>query len=219
MFPDITCDDIFRIETEHLWLRWLRAADAPATAAFAGLASVAQMTASIPHPYPPGEAERFVLHARAATAAGRALILALTLKNKSRTIVGLVSAQACDAHVVEIGYVVAPSHVGRGYATEATSALIDAVFNLTEARSLTADSRTINPASRRVLEKCGFVFETTGLKELPARGGKHPCDFFRLDRHVWSLHARERRLPAMAHQVIRAAVSNADAQTQQQIEQ
>lgn len=219
MFPDITCDDIFRIETEHLWLRWLRASDAPATAAFASLASVAQMTASIPHPYPPGEAERFVLNARAATAAGRALILALTLKNKGRTVVGLVSAQTSDAHVVEIGYVVAPSHAGRGYATEATSALIDAVFNLTEARSLTADSRIVNPASRRVLEKCGFAFERSDLKDLPARGGKHPCDFFRLDRHVWSMRSRERRLPAMAHQIIRAAVMSADAQTQQQIEQ
>ena len=28
MFPEITRDDIFRLETERLWLRWPRAADA-----------------------------------------------------------------------------------------------------------------------------------------------------------------------------------------------
>ena len=59
MFPDITCDDIFRLETRRLWLRWLRAADAPAVASFASLAPVAQMTAAIPHPYPAGEAGAF----------------------------------------------------------------------------------------------------------------------------------------------------------------
>ena len=64
-FPDISCDDIFRLETSRLWLRWLRAGDAAAVTAFASQAEVAQMTASIPHPYPPGEAERFVLAARA----------------------------------------------------------------------------------------------------------------------------------------------------------
>ena len=36
------------------------------------------MTASIPHPYPSGEAERFILSARAANAAGHAMIMAVT---------------------------------------------------------------------------------------------------------------------------------------------
>ena len=28
MFPDLTRDDVFRLETRRLWLRWPRAADA-----------------------------------------------------------------------------------------------------------------------------------------------------------------------------------------------
>ena len=203
MFPDITCDDIFRIESRRLWLRWLRATDAPAIAAFASLAVVAHMTASIPHPYPAGEADRFVLTARAATAAGHALILGMTLKNKARTLIGLVSAQIDPAvpHEVEIGYVTTPSQTGRGYATEAVRALIDTVFNLTEARTITASSRTINPASRRILEKCGFAFVASELRDLPARGGRHPCDVFQLARHSWAGRQGERRLPPMRHQV------------------
>ncbi|MGH6856132.1 MAG: GNAT family N-acetyltransferase, partial [Methylocella sp.] len=52
MFPDLTADDIFRIETKRLWLRWPRASDAPAITSFVSLAQTARMTASIPHPYP-----------------------------------------------------------------------------------------------------------------------------------------------------------------------
>ena len=214
MFPDITRDDIFRLETEHLWLRWLRASDAPVVTAFAGVEAVARMTASIPHPYPPGEAERFILGARAATAAGEALILAVTLKNKGQSLVGLVSAQASESHDVEIGYVIAPTAAGRGFATEATTTLIDAVFNLTETRVITSNSRVINPASRRVLEKCGLAFAETGLKNLPARGGQHPCDFFTLDRHRWRSHAKRHRMPAMAHQQPRDPPKTTDEHAQ-----
>lgn len=221
MFPDITCDDIFRVETPRLWLRWLRASDAQVVAAFAALAPIAQMTATIPHPYPAGEAERFILAARAATAAGQALILAITLKNKARTLIGLVSAQAeaLSAHEVEIGYVTAPAHAGRGYATEAVQGMVDTVFNLTEVRSITANSRIINPASRRVLEKSGFGFTTSGLKDLPARGGKHPCDFFSLGRHLWATRQQERRLPVMRHQILRDVPQTMDEQSQQQQQQ
>lgn len=217
MFPDITCDDIFRIETPRLWLRWLRASDAKDVAAFASLAPVAQMTASIPHPYPAGEAARFILSARGATAAGTALILAMTLKTKARTLIGLVSAQAepIATHEVEIGYVTAPSHAGRGYATEAILGLIDTVFNLTEVRHVVANTRAINPASRRVLEKCGFEPTGSGLRDLPARGGRHPCDFFALGRHQWATRQRERRLPAMKHQVLRDVPQTMDEQSQQ----
>ena len=51
MFPDLTTDDIFRIETKRLWLRWPRASDVASITSFASLAHVARMTALIPHPY------------------------------------------------------------------------------------------------------------------------------------------------------------------------
>ena len=200
LFPDIICDDVFRLETAHLWLRWLRATDAAALTAVASLPEVAQMTASIPYPYPPGEAERFIFNARARVAAGEALILAVTTKAKSQPLIGVVSAQPDDLDI-EIGYMIAPAQAGRGYGTEAAAVLVDAVFNLTETRTIAANSRVVNPASRRVLEKCGFVLLRTGLADLPARGGQHPCDFFARDRHAWSSRTRPvPRLPAMAQQ-------------------
>ena len=203
MFPDITRDDIFRLETRRLWLRWLRATDAAALANFASLAAVAQMTASIPHPYPAGEAERFILKAREETAGGQSLILGITLKNKARTLIGVVSAEAGAGRNAEIGYMIAPSAAGRGFATEAAFALIDTIFSLTETQTIVANTRDHNKASRRVLEKCGFAFTGSAPTNLPARGGLHPCDHFALTRSNWASRDRTRRMPGMAQQIAR----------------
>jgi RimJ/RimL family protein N-acetyltransferase len=200
MFPDLSCDDIFRLETKRLWLRWPRASDAVAITSFAALPAVAQMTAQIPHPYPPGEAERFVLRARADNAAGKGLILAVTQKGGTRPVIGLVSVLAGESQEIELGYVISPAYWGKGLATEAARAVIEASFSLTEAQRVLANSRVINPASRRVLEKCGFRHIGTGLDMLPARGGLHPCDRFALDRKNWRASLKARRMPAMTQQ-------------------
>jgi RimJ/RimL family protein N-acetyltransferase len=201
MFPDLTSDDIFRIETKRLWLRWPRATDAAAIKAFASLADVAQMTAEIPHPYPAGEAERFVLQSRADNACGRGLVLAITQKGTARTVIGIVAAHADQSPDVEVGYAVAPAFWGKGIATEAAKALIDTVFRVTKTERIVANSRVINPASRRVLEKCGFSYLDTGLDNLPARGGLHPCDRFDLSRKSWMKRLAPRLLPSMLHQM------------------
>src|SRR5580704_2397049 len=146
MFPDLTCDDIFRLETKRLWLRWPRAGDAPAIKSFASLAETAQMTASIPHPYPPGEAERFIFRARADNANGQALILAITPKNDAKQVFGLVSATISDAGEIELGFMVAPPVWGKGYATQAARAMVEAVFALTKAERILANARATNPA-------------------------------------------------------------------------
>ena len=115
------------------------------------------MTAAIPHPYPPGEAERFIFRSRADNANGAALVLVITQKGGARPTIGLISATLSAAGEIELGYVLAPTVWGKGFATEAAKALIEIVFGLTRADRILANARTINPASRRVLEKCGFA--------------------------------------------------------------
>ncbi|WP_024799422.1 GNAT family N-acetyltransferase [Nocardia sp. BMG51109] len=57
---------------------------------------------------------------------------------------------------LEIGYGMVPSRRGRGYATEATRALAEFAFTAPEVRTVFAEVELSNPASVRVLEKCGF---------------------------------------------------------------
>lgn len=185
MFPDLTADDIFRLETRRLWLRWPKASDAGHIASFASLAVTAQMTAAIPHPYPAGEAERFIFKSRADNADCKGLVLAITPKRATHQAIGLISATESGSGDIELGYLLAPAFWGKGLATEAATALVDTIFSVTAADSVVANTRVINGASRRVLEKCGFVYIDTGLDVLPARGGLHPCDRLVLERQAW----------------------------------
>jgi RimJ/RimL family protein N-acetyltransferase len=186
MFPDIARDDVFRLETKRLWLRWPRVADAKAIERYSSRLEVAKMTARIPHPYPPGEAERFIFTAREANAVGRDLILVIAPIRGKREPVGMISLESRLQGRLTLGYALAPEVWGKGLATEAALAAIDAGFSLTSAVEALATAHIENPASRRVLEKCGFVHSGTGLEGAPARGGMVPCDRFRLERLVWA---------------------------------
>jgi RimJ/RimL family protein N-acetyltransferase len=186
MFPELTRDDVFRLETRRLWLRWPRMADANAILRQAGEKVVAEMTANIPHPYPPEAVDPFIFATRKGNALGEHLVLAITPRSKPNDLIGIIGAHRQASGVPFIGYWLGTSHWGKGYATEAAQGLIDMLFSLVDIPAIDADTRVINPASRRVLEKSGFRAEGSFLKSLPARGGLFPCEQFRLDRSTWS---------------------------------
>ena len=76
----------------------------------------------------------------------------------------------------EVGFLFAPAHWGRGYATEATKALIDRVFErFPDAPELTAEVDPRNIGSCRVVEKLGFVLRRVGEKDF-LYGGTEWCD-------------------------------------------
>ena len=164
MFPDIARDDVFRLETKRLWLRWPRVADAKAIERYSSRLEVAKMTARIPHPYPPGEAERFIFTAREANAVGRDLILVIAPIRGKRDPIGMISLESRLQGRLTLGYALAPEVWGKGLATEAALAAIDAGFSLTSAVEMLATAHIENPASRRVLEKCGFIHSGSGLE-------------------------------------------------------
>ncbi|NUR87837.1 MAG: GNAT family N-acetyltransferase [Nonomuraea sp.] len=58
--------------------------------------------------------------------------------------------------ILELGYGIAPSRRGRGYATEATRALAAHALTAAEVHTVSATVELSNPSSVRVLEKSGF---------------------------------------------------------------
>ena len=179
MFPDLARDDVFRIETPRLWLRWPRICDAAAIHKFCSQWEVARFTARIPHPYPQGSAERFIYAAREANASGRDLTLVMTPIKGKRDAVGSISLESRGKDRLALGFVLAPEAWGKGLATEAAQAMIDAGFGLTPAVEILASVRVENEASRAVIEKCGLALAGTGLQGAPARGGMVECHSFR----------------------------------------
>lgn len=194
MFPDLTRDDVFRLETARLWLRWPRLADKQAIVRLAGEKAVAEMTAQVPHPYPPDAADRFLFEARKANATGEALHLAITAKGRDEAIgmIGLTHAGNGD---LELGYWLGRPYWSEGYCSQAAEAVVTAAFRLTSAQGLVAAARVLNPASRRVLEKCGFQHAGARLMAFPARGGAFAVDRFELDRRDWLRRSRAETMP------------------------
>ncbi len=198
MFPDLARDDVFRLETARLWLRWPRASDAQAIHRFCSLPEVARATARIPHPYPPGSAERFIYAAREGNASGRDLTLVMTPTKGKREVIGSISLESRGADRLTLGVALAPEFWNKGLATEATSAMLKAGFSLTPAVEILASAAVENAASRRVLEKCGFELVSTGPKGAPARGGLVESHNFRLTRQTWAEAVALRRRGASA---------------------
>ena len=199
MFPDLARDDVFRLETARLWLRWPRSSDDAAIHRFCSQWDVARWTARIPHPYPPGSAERFIYAARQSNASGRDLTLVMAPKKGKRDVVGSISLESRGTDRLSLGFVLTPEYWNKGLATEAARAVVEVGFGLTSAIEILASASIENPASRRVLEKCGFEFVSTAPRGAPARGGLVESHNFRLTRRAWMEAAASRRAEFAFH--------------------
>jgi RimJ/RimL family protein N-acetyltransferase len=168
------------LETKRLALRAARLEDAKAVAALANDRRIAENTARIPYPYKLADAEQFIA---GANKKGEAAYL-ITLRDG--TIVGACGLMFHYDDTPEIGYWLGVPYWNKGYATEALHALIDYAFTDLTHDAVQAGARVTNPASRRVLEKCGFQWTGVGLYRINSIKSSAPIDRFRLDRRIWS---------------------------------
>jgi RimJ/RimL family protein N-acetyltransferase len=168
------------LETKRLALRAPRLEDAKTVAALANDRRIAENTARIPHPYKLADAEGFISGVN--KSGGEAAFL-ITLRDD--TIIGACGLMAQEQGP-ELGYWLGAPYWGNGYATEAMHAVIDYAFTDLGHEALQAGARVTNPASRRVLEKCGFQWTGVGLYRIRAIHSSAPIDRFRLERRIWS---------------------------------
>jgi RimJ/RimL family protein N-acetyltransferase len=168
------------LETERLTLRAPTLEDVKAIATIADDRRIAEMTASIPHPYRGADAEAWIGQARQDA---RETTLLVTLKDG--TVIGGAGFVLREGQAPEIGYWLGTPWWGEGYGTEAARAVVDHGFTDHGFEALQAAARVVNPASRRVIEKCGFQWIGVGLARSRALGSSVPVDRFRLERHIW----------------------------------
>jgi RimJ/RimL family protein N-acetyltransferase len=168
------------LETERLILRAPKLEDAKQVAALANDKRIAENTRRIPHPYSRADAEDFI--AAANTPAGD---IAFLIATRAGMPIGACGIATHEDAAPEIGYWLGVKHWGQGYGTEAVRAVIDFAFTELAYDSLSAGARVTNPASRRILEKCGFQWTGVGLCRIRALNSSAPIDRFRLDRGLW----------------------------------
>lgn len=166
--------------TERLVLRPPHADDIPELTQLANNRRVAEMLARMPHPYGEAEARSFLAMTGEKRAAG--CVYAVTLAD-SGAFIGCAGLNGTDRGL-ELGYWIGEPYWKRGYATEAAHALVDLAFRATAIDVLNVSCRVINPASRRVIHKCGFQYAGQGmLNSIVA--GQVPVERYNLDRKTW----------------------------------
>ena len=168
------------VATERLTLRRPTLADVKAITRLANDRRIAENTRRLPHPYSYDDAVEFV---RATAELGSETVF---LIEHDTTPVGMVGIDCSTSDNAELGYWLGVDHWGRGFATEAARGVIDFFFEEFSADHLYAGARVTNPASRKVLEKCGFQWNGVELHRFRALGSSTPVDCFRLSRGVWS---------------------------------
>jgi RimJ/RimL family protein N-acetyltransferase len=167
------------LKTERLTLRAPRLADAKAIAMLANDRRIAENTARIPHPYGIDDAEQFIA---AVNARDGETCFVVTLDGRP---IGACGIDPRDDGP-EVGYWLGVAYWGRGFATEGARAVIDYAFSELGHDTLQSGARVTNPASRRVLEKCGFQWTGVRLRRIRAINSAAPIDRFRLDRGLWA---------------------------------
>ena len=94
-------------------------------------------------------------------------------------LIGFVNECGMEGNSVEIGYVIDPSCRGQGYAPEAVTAVISELFRMGFSQ-VTAGYFEENPASRRVMEKCG-MHPIDRTEDDDYRGRIHRCFYMAID--------------------------------------
>ena len=151
--------DIPTRETDRLLLRQATMEDAADIARICAQFEVADGVLTIPHPYPPGEAERTITRWLAAHERGEAIGWVIIWRETGEVVGTLGCSIVPDHRRGKLGYLLDPTFWGRGIATEAVTAAVAAIFQHTDLNKLEAAHWPTNVASGRVLTKCGFAHE------------------------------------------------------------
>lgn len=173
------------LSTRRLVLRTPNIDDISDLATLANNSEIAEMTSRLPYPYTLADAQKYVGAVLDGTSYGH--IYAITLADTGR-LIGMCSVEMRSrSNGLEVGYWIGRNWWGQGYATEASSAVVDVAFKVTGTDEIFAACRVNNIGSRRVLMKQGFIF--AGLDEVDTvASGRVTIERYRVTREDWLTH-------------------------------
>jgi [ribosomal protein S5]-alanine N-acetyltransferase len=147
------------LHTQRLILRAFTLADAPDVQRLAGAREIAAMTLTIPHPYQDGMAEEWIKTHPKAFNEGKDVNLAIVLRDTG-LLCGAIGLGINQEHNhAELGYWIGKPYWGQGYCTEAAKEILRYGFEVLGLHRIHSGHFSHNPASRRVMQKIGMVYE------------------------------------------------------------
>lgn len=148
------------LKTQRLVLRPLAYADASVLQNLLSVREIADTMISIPHPYPEGEAKRYVSRQIAESQAGQSA--SFTIRHKSdHSLCGVIEIRAIDQEhaQAELSFWLAAKFWGQGYMSEALKPVLEFGFEVLNLNRLYAYHLVRNLGSCKVLQKNGFLEE------------------------------------------------------------
>lgn len=130
-----------------------------------------------PHPYTIQDARSWI---KMVTENRKDLVYAFEIDGEACGGIGLHGGQDVYRYNAEIGYWLSEKHWGRGFTTEAVRVVVRHGFEHFSWTRIYAGIFSNNPASMKVLAKCGFRREAVFKKSVKKRGAY-------LDEHVYSI--------------------------------
>lgn len=187
-------DDVMdRIVTKRLVLRPLKSSDAEAMYEYAKTDEVGPKAGWTPHKTVQ-ESLHIVQYMMNSNE-----VWAITLRDNDTLIgtIGLHKDEDEKDTFRSIGYVLHPKYHGLGLMTEAAKALIVYAFEQTNTETIGCGHFLDNIASKRVIEKCGFIYQRTIEKDFTLFGFKvkKACaeyeitkDMYKENNIIWQQH-------------------------------
>jgi len=159
------------LETSRLVLRPFRLSDAADVQRLAGDRTVAANTLTIPHPYPDGAAEAWIQSLPEQFINGSEIVYAITLRSTGELCGSVGLSISAESPMATLGYWMGQPYRNQGYCTEAAKILVNYGFHTLGLSRIQATHISDNPASGRVMEKIGMVYEGC-LRQHTHRWGK-----------------------------------------------
>jgi len=149
------------IVNDQIHLSEVRSTDKPALIEHLNDRDIYERTLRIPFPYGEKEADDWLaLFAKTTEQQGQPVTFAIRAADDSLIgACGFNDFQVGKSHRAEVGYWLGKPFWGRGVMTAVVSRICQHAFDEFGLVKITAQVSTFNPASARVLEKCGFVQE------------------------------------------------------------
>jgi len=149
------------LRTDRLLLRPFTPGDIDAVAVHCNDFEFARTTAALPFPYARHHAEEWIASHRALIEQNRIWPFAIERKEDSQLIGSIEIRFEWEHRAADLGYGIYRPFWRNGYATEAARAVITEGFDRCGLNRVHAHHFSGNPASGRVLEKCGMTYEGT----------------------------------------------------------
>ncbi len=148
-------------ENSNVYLRKLQLSDAKDLAKVANNRNIwLNLRDAFPHPYAFKNAKIFLEKLNNET---NTFVFGVFYKDEFVGVSGLHEQYDIYKHSSELGYFLSDSYWGKGIATTAVNRMVKFGFENLNLQRIFASVFESNPASRRVLEKCGFTLE--GIKK------------------------------------------------------